>query len=72
MAQPDQLLRLLRRFAESGRLAAPEASSQESAELRLLGETMRPTLERHFLTLALLQRGADLQRELDELRLGTV
>ena len=48
--------RLLRRDAESGRLAAPEANSQESAELRLLGETMRPTLERHFLTLALLER----------------
>jgi glycerol-3-phosphate O-acyltransferase len=47
---------LLRRSAEFGRLAAPEASSQEFAELRLLGETMRPTLERHFLTLALLQR----------------
>ena len=47
---------LLRRSAESGRLAAPEANSQEFAELRLFGETMRPTLERHFLTLALLQR----------------
>ncbi|MBI4985413.1 MAG: glycerol-3-phosphate 1-O-acyltransferase PlsB [Rhodocyclales bacterium] len=37
-------------------LAAPAPGSQEAAELQLLGETMRPTLERHFLTLALLQR----------------
>jgi len=37
-------------------LAAPVPGSQEAAELQLLGETMRPTLERHFLTLALLQR----------------
>lgn len=37
-------------------LLAPEANSQAFAELRLLGETIRPTLERHFLTLALLQR----------------
>jgi glycerol-3-phosphate O-acyltransferase len=47
---------LLRRSEDSGRLAAPEPNSQEFAELRLLGETIRPTLERHFLTLALLQR----------------
>jgi hypothetical protein len=47
---------LLRRSAQPGRLAAPEPNSQEFAELRLLGETVRPTLERHFLTLALLQR----------------
>lgn len=46
---------LLRRSAQPGRLAAPEPSSQEFAELRLIGETVRPTLERHFLTLALLQ-----------------
>ena len=46
---------LVRRSAESGRLAAPEANSEELAELRLLGETVRPTLERHFLTLAQLQ-----------------
>lgn len=37
-------------------LWAPEANSAEYAELRLIGETVRPTLERHFLTLALLQR----------------
>ncbi|MDD5248042.1 MAG: glycerol-3-phosphate 1-O-acyltransferase PlsB [Rhodocyclaceae bacterium] len=39
-----------------GMLAAPAPASAEAAELQLLGETMRPTLERHFLTLALLQR----------------
>jgi glycerol-3-phosphate O-acyltransferase len=37
-------------------LRAPEVNSPEFAELRLLGETIRPTLQRHFLTLALLQR----------------
>lgn len=36
-------------------LSAPEASRPESVELRMLGETLRPTLERHFLTLSLLQ-----------------
>jgi glycerol-3-phosphate O-acyltransferase len=40
---------------DGGQLSAPEPNSQEFAELRLLGETLRPTLERHFLTLALLQ-----------------
>jgi glycerol-3-phosphate O-acyltransferase len=39
-----------------GNLATPEPNSQEWAELRLLGETIRPTLERNFLILALLQR----------------
>jgi glycerol-3-phosphate O-acyltransferase len=38
-----------------GNLAAAEANSQEWAELRLIGETIRPTLERNFLILALLQ-----------------
>jgi glycerol-3-phosphate O-acyltransferase len=47
---------LLRRPDGSDRLAAPEPVSQEFAELRLLGETIRPLLERHFLTLALLQK----------------
>ncbi|HMW64537.1 glycerol-3-phosphate 1-O-acyltransferase PlsB [Accumulibacter sp.] len=47
---------LLRRSQVSGRLAAADPISQESAELRLLGETIRPLLERHFLTLALLER----------------
>lgn len=36
-------------------LVAPEPNSREFAELQLLGETMRPTLERYLLTLALLQ-----------------
>jgi glycerol-3-phosphate O-acyltransferase len=60
---------LLRRNADAGRLAAPEPNSQEFAELRLLGETIRPTLERHFLTLALLQRhgsGQLTRRALEE------
>ena len=47
---------LLRRTEAGGRLSAPEAISQEFVELRLLGETIRPLLERHFLTLALLER----------------
>jgi glycerol-3-phosphate O-acyltransferase len=46
---------LLRRSAQPGRLAAPDPNRQEFAELRLIGETVRPMLERHFLTLALLQ-----------------
>jgi len=44
------------RSTVSGRLAAPDPISQESAELHLLGESIRPLLERHFLTLALLKR----------------
>ena len=39
----------------SQQLSAPEPNSQEFAELHLLGETLRPILERHFLTLAVLQ-----------------
>ena len=35
--------------------AAPDPSSREFAELHLLGETVRPILERYFLTLALLR-----------------
>jgi len=42
---------------ENGRLSAPEPHSQEFAELRWLGEILRPILERHFLTLALLEHG---------------
>lgn len=42
---------------DAGRLSSPEPHSQEFAELRLLGETLRPLLERHFLALALLQHG---------------
>lgn len=40
---------------DGGRLSAPEPNSDESVELRLLGETLRPLLERHFLALSLLQ-----------------
>ncbi len=47
---------LLRHPEAEGRLAAPDPISQEFVELRLLGETIRPLLERHFLTLALLER----------------
>jgi len=36
-------------------LVAPDANSRAAAELQLLGETMRPTLERYLLTLALLE-----------------
>ena len=60
---------LLRRNPDSGRLAAPEPNSQAFAELLLLGETIRPALERHFLTLALLQRhgsGRITRRALEE------
>ncbi len=37
-------------------LTSPEPNSREFMELGMLGETLRPTLERHFLTLALLGR----------------
>lgn len=47
---------LLQRSAASGQLVAPTPISREFAELRLLGETIRPLLERHFLALSLLQR----------------
>jgi len=60
---------LMRQNPETRRYAAPEPSSQAFAELRLLGETIRPTLERHFLTLALLQRhgsGRISRRALEE------
>ncbi|MFZ4536045.1 glycerol-3-phosphate 1-O-acyltransferase PlsB [Propionivibrio sp.] len=40
---------------DGGRLSAAEPTSEEFAELRLLGETLRPLLERHFLMLALLE-----------------
>ncbi len=52
---------LLRREDHS-RLSAPEPNSPEFAELRLIGETIRPVLERHFLTLALLQHGGSGRR----------
>ncbi len=60
---------LMRRNPETGRYAAPEPTSQSFAELRQLGEAIRPTLERHFLTLALLQRhgsGRLTRRALEE------
>ena len=50
-------------------VAAPEAISEEFAELHLLGETIRPLLERHFLTLALLQShgsGQTTRRQLED------
>jgi glycerol-3-phosphate O-acyltransferase len=40
---------------DDGRLRAPPPNSEASPELRQLGEIIRPTLERQFLTLALLQ-----------------
>lgn len=43
-------------LARDDELFAPEANSLEFAELELIGETMRPTLERYLLTLALLQQ----------------
>jgi len=51
-----------------GRLSAPEPNSQEFVELRMLGETLRPLLERHFLTLSLLERrgsGVQTRRSLE-------
>lgn len=46
--------RLLQR-RDDGSLCAAEPTSQDSFELRLLGEPLRPILERQFLTLAVLQ-----------------
>ena len=40
---------------DDGTLRAPPPNSEASPELRQLGEIIRPTLERQFLTLALLQ-----------------
>jgi len=42
-------------LAEDDFLRAPSPNSEASPELRQLGEIIRPTLERQFLTLALLQ-----------------
>ncbi len=53
---------------DAGRLSAPEQNSQAFVELRLLGETLRPILERHFLTLAMLQHhgsGTRTRRDLE-------
>ena len=52
---------LLRVDADGGMLHAPPASVAESEQLRQLGEIVRPTLERQFLTLALLQRAGSCQ-----------
>ena len=41
---------------DASTLSAPEPNSSEWAELRLIAEGIRPTLERHFLIFALLQR----------------
>jgi glycerol-3-phosphate O-acyltransferase len=48
-------------------LVAPDPNSRAADELRLLGETMRPTLSRYLLTLAILERHASGQ--LDRARL---
>ncbi|HMX15535.1 MAG TPA: glycerol-3-phosphate 1-O-acyltransferase PlsB [Rhodocyclaceae bacterium] len=60
---PPVLARLLALLADRGLvrvdgdgLAAPAPGSREFHELAMLGETLRPTLERHFLTLLLLRR----------------
>jgi glycerol-3-phosphate O-acyltransferase len=61
--------RLLICPAGETQVAAPEAISEEFAELHLLGETIRPLLERHFLTLALLQShgsGQTTRRQLED------
>jgi glycerol-3-phosphate O-acyltransferase len=51
------LARGLLQYPEAaGALAAPDPISEASAELHLLGETIRPLLERHFLTLSVLDR----------------
>ncbi|MHB8950836.1 MAG: lysophospholipid acyltransferase family protein, partial [Rhodoferax sp.] len=46
---------LIVKDAANNVLRAPDPNSQASAELRQLGEIIRPTLERQFLTLALLK-----------------
>ncbi|MQY51881.1 glycerol-3-phosphate 1-O-acyltransferase PlsB [Rhodocyclus gracilis] len=53
----------------TGDLVAPETNRAEFADLRRLGENIRPTLERHFLILALLERagsGCLTRRGLEE------
>lgn len=54
---------------QEGQLGPPEANSEEWAELRMIGEIIRPTLERHFLVLTLLQRstpGQLTRRDLEQ------
>lgn len=47
---------LLLQTDEHNALNAPEANCQEFFELQMIGESLRPTLARHFLALALLQQ----------------
>jgi glycerol-3-phosphate O-acyltransferase len=47
---------------ERGLISAPEPNSQEFVELKAIGEAIRTTLERHFLTLALLQQSGSGSR----------
>ena len=75
---PVEVGRIITVFAERGllrhdrggaRLNAPEAHTLEADELYLIGETLRPTLGRHFLALSLLQaRGSGTlsRRQLEE------
>jgi glycerol-3-phosphate O-acyltransferase len=75
---PVEMGRIINVFAERGllshsedsrRLLAPEPYTREFAELHLIGETLRPTLGRHFLALSLLQqRGAGVmtRRQLED------
>lgn len=75
---PIEMGRIITVFAERGlvrhsdgstRLVAPEPYTREFAELHLIGETLRPTLGRHFLALSLLQeRGAGMmsRRQLED------
>lgn len=59
---------LIRRLGDE--IAAPDPNSRAYGELRLLGETMRPTLERYLLTLAILERhgsGGITRSRLEEL-----
>ena len=52
---------------DNGQLCAPDPNSQEFAELRMIGETLRPILERHFLALSLLQHGGSGHRTRQQL-----
>ncbi len=56
---------LVRASAEE--LGAPEPNSQAFIELTAIGDAIRPTLERHFLTLALLQQSGSGSRSKETL-----
>jgi glycerol-3-phosphate O-acyltransferase len=56
---------------ENATLRAPSPNSEASPELRQLGDIIRPTLERQFLTLALLQHHGSGQLNRAELEEGT-